>query len=380
MRKSRTYGLVLSLIIAMSIVVVPAKATTISDIKKQEEETKEQLDLVNESIKDMEETYKEIEAAMGEMDAKLVELIASVQLIEEEVSLMQEKKEEIQASYEEALAEEQLQYEAMKNRIQFMYEKGESSYWDLLLSGDSFSETINKIEYAEKVYTYDRECLEEFKAIVTEVALRKEDLETQSAELETTMQESLEEKTSLETTLLEKQATSENYEDLIANATAKAKEYKKQISEQQKEIQKLEELEAAKLRAQNNVTQIDPSVITSATGSALGKEIATYATNFLGNPYVYGGTSLTNGCDCSGFTQAIYKAYGYSIPRTSTDQRSAGEAVSYSDAQPGDIICYSGHVAIYIGNGKIVHASTEKTGIIIGTATYRTILSVRRII
>jgi cell wall-associated NlpC family hydrolase len=355
-------------------------ATTISDIKKQEEETKAQLELVNESIKEMESSYQEIEEEMGELDAKLVELMASVQMIAEEVSIMEEKKAVVEASYQKALAEEQMQYEAMKDRIRFMYEKGDSSYWELLISGDSLTNIVNKLEYAEKVYAYDRDCLEAFKVIVVEVAALKEELEIQSAELEVTMKESMEEQESLEQALLEKRATSDNYEELIASASAKASEYKKQMSAQQKEIERLEELEEEKYQTQNAVTQIDPSVITSATGSALGKEIATFATGFVGNPYVYGGTSLTNGCDCSGFTQSIYKAYGYSIPRTSTDQRSAGVSVSYSDAQPGDIICYSGHVAIYLGSGMIVHASTEKTGIIIGTATYRTILSVRRII
>ena len=109
-------------------------------------------------------------------------------------------------------------------------------------------------------------------------------------------------------------------------------------------------------------------------------EIANYACQFVGNPYVPGGTSLTEGADCSGFTQSVYKAFGCSIPRTSSEQRSAGREVSYAEAQPGDLICYAGHVAIYLGNGRIVHASSVKTGIKYGNATYKTILSVRRIV
>ena len=109
--------------------------------------------------------------------------------------------------------------------------------------------------------------------------------------------------------------------------------------------------------------------------------MASYACQFVGNPYVYGGTSLTSGADCSGFTQSVYAAFGYSIPRTSYSQINAGTAVdSLADAQPGDLICYGGHVAIYIGNGQIVHASTPATGIKYGYAAYRTILGIRRII
>ena len=121
-------------------------------------------------------------------------------------------------------------------------------------------------------------------------------------------------------------------------------------------------------------------MINGATGSELGKKIAQYGCQFVGNPYVMGGTSLTNGADCSGFTYRIYKDFGYNIPRTSYEQRSCGTGVSYENAQPGDLICYDGHVAMYIGGGKIVHASTAKTGIKISNATYRTILAVRRVI
>ena len=118
-------------------------------------------------------------------------------------------------------------------------------------------------------------------------------------------------------------------------------------------------------------------VLTSA--SSKGQDVVNFAMQFIGCPYVYGGTSLTNGADCSGFVQSVYKNFGVSLPRSSSQQRSAGTAVDYANAQPGDIICYSGHVGIYIGNGQIVHASSPSTGIKVGNATYRSILSVRRI-
>lgn len=115
-------------------------------------------------------------------------------------------------------------------------------------------------------------------------------------------------------------------------------------------------------------------------GSEMGVSVAEYALQFVGNPYVYGGSSLTNGTDCSGFVMSVYANFGVSLPHSSASDRNQGYAVaSLEEAQPGDLICYSGHVALYIGNGQIVHASNKRTGIIVSDAGYRTILAIRRI-
>ena len=128
-----------------------------------------------------------------------------------------------------------------------------------------------------------------------------------------------------------------------------------------------------------NPEDVDTSSSSSSSSSGSGSSIVDYALQFVGNPYVWGGTSLTSGADCSGFTQSVYAQFGYSLPRTSYEQQNWGTEVSYADAQPGDLICYGGHVAIYMGNGQIVHASNSQDGIKISNdATYRTILSVRR--
>lgn len=121
----------------------------------------------------------------------------------------------------------------------------------------------------------------------------------------------------------------------------------------------------------------------SLTGSTYekGQTVAEFAQRFVGNPYVWGGTDLNRGADCSGFIGSIYRSFGYKLPRSSSELRSAGRKVSYSQKQPGDIICYNGHVAMYIGNGKIVHASNRKTGIKISPrANYRRIVCVRRVV
>lgn len=137
---------------------------------------------------------------------------------------------------------------------------------------------------------------------------------------------------------------------------------------------------AAQTTTRSSEIAVLPPVNTSAEGLALGQQIASYACQFLGNPYVYGGSSLTNGTDCSGFTMAVYAQFGYSLSHSSAVQMSQGTAVSLDAVQPGDIICYSGHVGLYIGGGQIVHASTESTGIIISNMYYTSPIGARRIV
>lgn len=143
---------------------------------------------------------------------------------------------------------------------------------------------------------------------------------------------------------------------------------------------KAEEKNRKAAQSESSSTTSEAPVVYATGGSGLGQSVASYACQFVGNPYVYGGTSLTNGADCSGFVMSVYANFGVSLPHSSSGDRSVGTAVDgLANAQPGDIICYSGHVAIYIGNGQIVHASTAKTGIKISDVNYRTPLGVRRI-
>ena len=119
--------------------------------------------------------------------------------------------------------------------------------------------------------------------------------------------------------------------------------------------------------------------VKSIGGTEFGRNVADYALQFVGNPYVYGGTSLTGGTDCSGYTQSVYRHFGVGIPRTSGEQAGFGREIPYEDMEPGDLVCYSGHVAMYIGGGRIVHASSRKEGIKVSNdPAYRTIVSIRR--
>ena len=318
----------------------------------------------------------------------------------------------------------------MKVRVKAMYESGETTMLDILFSASSMQDMLNKADYIEKMHEYDKKLFNNYKIARQNVEDLKENLEIEESELEAAQEGLKEEMDTVEEARAELEAISEDYAVQISKARQQAEVYKSQIKQRNAQIKQIEaeeerkrkeeeerrrkeeeerkrREEEAKKNSQNNnnnnnndnnsndsadsnnnsstptqkpTAAVDTSSIMAANGSAKGKEIAAFACGFVGNPYVAGGTSLTNGADCSGFTQSVFKQYGYSLPRNSTSQRSVGREVSYAEAEPGDIICYPGHVAIYIGNGKIVHASSAKTGIKISNALYRSILCVRRVV
>ena len=363
-----------------------------------------------------------------------------------------------------AVAEEnkQKQYEAMKKRIQYLYEKGGDDAWaQMLFQASDFTSLLNHAEYVQQMYDSDRNSLEEFKETVQQVKDLGDQLDSEKAELEEMNQEYQNRQVSMQTQLEEKKVTSSDYDAQIAQAQNQAAQYTELIRQQNAEIQKIEEEEkkaaeeaarkaaeeaakkaaaeeaakkaqeeankkaadeAAKKAAEaskkssstsgsntaassgsstsskNNTSGSSSSAATSkdngssssgssgSSGSSVsynptGQSVVNYACQFVGNPYVWGGTSLTNGADCSGFIMSIYAKFGVSLPHSSGAMAGCGRGVSYSEAMPGDIICYAGHVAIYMGGGQIVHASNEKDGIkISGNAAYRPIVAVRRVL
>jgi cell wall-associated NlpC family hydrolase len=416
MRK-KLFSLFLIVVVAFSS-ILPVYATSSSELKKQRQEkenqknsTQSELDELNDQISDLSGEKEDVDAQIEELTSQIAEIMVSVDLMEEEIADTEEQIAQAQVDYDAAEEKEQQQYTAMKKRIQYLYEKGEESYLQIILEAKSWGDLLNKAEYVQEIYTYDRKMLDDYAATVQEVAQLKEDLETKKSDLEASQYELEQEEASLQETLDEQKAISADYEKDLARAQEQAAAYKEEIQKQNDEIRQLaaaeetkrQEEEEAQRKAEEESRKAEeakqkdeetsdsseketqkeaesPAAPSSSNGTATGSEIANFACQFVGNPYVPGGTSLTEGADCSGFTQSVYKAFGYSIPRTSSAQRSAGREVSYAEAQPGDLICYAGHVAIYLGNGRIVHASSVKTGIKYGNATYKTILSVRRIV
>lgn len=166
----------------------------------------------------------------------------------------------------------------------------------------------------------------------------------------------------------------------FVQAESKAEEEARLAKEEAERKKARQAAAAASTKTSSSSATTTASSVTITGDSEMGVSVAEYAVQFVGNPYVYGGTSLTNGADCSGFVMSVYANFGVSLPHSSSSDRTQGSAVDgLENAQPGDLICYSGHVALYIGDGQIVHASTSKTGIIISNASYKKILAIRRI-
>lgn len=384
----RIIATITSVILILSVPMT-VNATKISDIKAERDKTQQELNQANSTLSNLKEEREGIEEEINTLDEELMEVMASISMVEDEIVELEGQIEETEEDLKEAIADEEAQYEAMKKRIQYMYEKGDYSYLELLLECKNMSDLVSKSEYVEELYEYDRKMLIKYQEARQLVEDTKEKLLMEQEELEVSKHELDEEKAGLDELLEEKKAEASDYDAEIAKVKQAATLFKAKIKQQNAQIKKLEEEEAKKAAEEaakasagkSNSPNVDSSsIISGASGSAKGKDIANFACRYVGNPYVAGGTSLTNGADCSGFTFAVYKEFGISLPRTSTSQRSAGREVSLSDAQPGDIVCYAGHVAIYIGGGRIVHASTPSTGIKYGNVNYKPVITVRRIV
>ncbi|MCR5210761.1 MAG: C40 family peptidase [Lachnospiraceae bacterium] len=404
--------------------------TDTTGLEEERDRNQEKLDEVEASLEELAGEKEDVEAQIEEVTEALVEVMADIDELTEQIVAKEAEIAEAQVEYDAAVADENAQYEAMKVRIKYMYEKGDSDYVMLLTQAGSMADFLTKADYIEDLYEYDRNMLATYQETVARVAELQEKLEQEKSTLLSLQSDALAEQEYMEEIQAELEATAAEYASEILAKEGEAAEYEAIIATQNAEIKRRQEEaarraaeearrraeEAARLAAQKaaeeaaqkaaedaakqrqeavdqvadaadtgvvkttNKVSYDVSSIYSAGGSELGKSLAAYACKFIGNPYVPGGTSLTDGADCSGFVYSVYKDFGYSVPRTSFALRSAGTEVSYENAQPGDVICYPGHVGIYIGNGMIVHASTQKTGIKVSNANYRGFITIRRII
>lgn len=432
--------------------VVSVSASREDELREEQAWTSQQLDATYARMDELWAAKQQLESEIATLDANLVDVMVSIDVLKNDISNKEVDIVRTKQDLGKAQKARDKQYEAMKKRIQYLYEKGGDDAWfQIMMSADNLADLLTRAEYTQKMYEQDRKSLEKYVNTIEEVKKLQAKYESEQAELEEMKASYEEQSVVLQNEIDARRASSANCDAEIAYAQQQATEYANLIAEQQAEIERLEaeriaaeeaarraaEEEAARLAAEqaaqeeaeseseevqydedgnviedtesyeeeytedyeessddveydeygnvidtdNTVSQEEYESQDTPSYSGSGSSVVDYATQFVGNPYVWGGTSLTGGADCSGFTQSVYANFGVSIPRTSYEQQNAGYEVPYSEAQPGDLICYGGHVAIYMGNGQIVHASNSRDGIKISNdATYRTILSVRRLV
>ena len=378
--------------------VLNAEASTVSEVESSIRAHQQELEQKEGEVSALEEEQDLLLEKMEDLNAEIINTMASIELKQDEIAekeeQIKEKEAQIQVTaeeYEAAKAQEEAQKQDMAARTRLLYEQGETTYMSALLQGQGFSDVLNRMDYIERIYEYSKMKLDDYIETKNQIQDLWDQLEEEKASLqqdETQLQadeaELEAQKSDLNVMLGKLKAESANYDALIQKARQEAAVVKTLLQQDQQKLKDLKAAQAAANAASGTYSTDYNSVIDSASGSELGKQIARFACQYVGNPYVAGGSSLTSGADCSGFTYRVYQNFGYDLPRTSTQQRSVGSGVSYDEAQPGDLICYDGHVAIYIGNGQIVHASNSnpypRGGIKVGNAQYRPILTVRRIV
>lgn len=383
-------------------------------------------------VDELEGQKQAVEAQAEDVNARLVSLLVQFDALKQDMAGQKERIAQAEKDYKEASEKEQEQYEAMKLRIQYMYEQGDTSFLETVVSASSYSDLVNKAEYVQKVHSYDRKMLKEYVDTKNEVASLKEELESGEAEMEAMAEDLSGQQANLEGTLSDMRSQIADFDTQLAAAKEEAAQQLGELTEDTENMtasidnsgsddgagggkpssggstggaaagqtSKPTGNTGGSTGSSSNNNTSKPSNnnggsntskpsnnnsgnTSKPSNASLGQQIASKACTYVGNPYVYGGTSLTNGADCSGFVQSVHRLFGISTPRDSWGQLAGGKAVAYSNILPGDVIVYSDHVAIYIGGNQIVHASNSKPypagGIKISSpANYRTVLGVRR--
>ena len=392
---------------------VYAKSQKQKDAEEKMKKAKDDLSNTNgqiDSLKDKQTvTANDIQANSNKLD----EVLAAQKKLQTDITNKQGEIEQNQKDLAAAQQKQQEQYDAMKKRIQFMYENStEDNVWTAIIEADGISDMLNRIEYVSDVYDSDRALMDSYQAAVQQVKTIGEQLNKDMDDL-TAMQDSYEKQQSeIEAAILALENQKEQYAAQISEAQQQASNYQNIISAQGKIIQEEEAAAAAAaLAAQQRAAQQAAASSGSSSGSSYdgggagkggsiagdyaagggknpsastgvsGSSVVSYAMQFVGNPYVWGGNSLTNGVDCSGFVHEVYAHFGISTPRYSQAFKSVGQAVSFDNIQPGDVVVYPGHVAIYAGGGVIVEAQSTKAGITARRSVQcHTILAIRRLV
>lgn len=383
---------------------VYAKTKKQKDAEKKKSQAEQDLkDKKNEinGLKDQQQTTAD---DIKNKSAKLDEILAAQKKLQTDITSKQAEIEQNQKDLAAAQEKQQEQYDAMKKRIQFMYENSaEDNIWTAIIESNGITDMLNRIEYVSDVYDSDRALMDSYQAAVEQVKEIGTKLDNDMNEL-TAMQDDYEkQQADVEAAIVALENQKEQYASQIAQAQQQAENYQNIITAQGKIIQEQEAAAAAvaaAARANSSPSSSsydgggagkggsiasdyaagggkNPGASTGVSGSS----VVSYAMQFVGNPYVWGGNSLTNGVDCSGFVHEVYAHFGISTPRYSQAFKSVGQAVSFDNIQPGDVVVYPGHVAIYAGGGVIVEAQSTKAGITANrNVQCHTILAIRRLV
>lgn len=384
---------------------VYAKTQKQKDAEKKKSQAEQDLkDKKNEinGLKDQQQTTAD---DIKNKSAKLDEILAAQKKLQVDITSKQAEIEQNQKDLAAAQEKQQEQYDAMKKRIQFMYENSaEDNIWTAIIESNGITDMLNRIEYVSDVYDSDRALMDSYQAAVEQVKEIGTKLDKDMNEL-TAMQDDYEkQQADVEAAIVALENQKEQYASQIAQAQQQADNYQNIITAQGKIIQEQEAAAAAAAAAaaRANSSSSSPSYDGGGAGKGgsiasdyaagggknpgastgvSGSSVVSYAMQFVGNPYVWAGNSLTNGVDCSGFVHEVYAHFGISTPRYSQAFKSVGQAVSFDNIQPGDVVVYPGHVAIYAGGGVIVEAQSTKAGITANRSVQcHTILAIRRLV
>lgn len=366
-----------------------------TEAEKKRDAYKKKLKAKNSDIANIKDSQSDVKDSITVAAAKMKTLLSKQEQLKSDIKDKQNEVEQANKKLEEAKEEEQNQYDAMKLRIQYLYENStDNSIWSAILESNGLSDMLNRIEYATDLYKSDRELMTSYQNAVKKVEDWTMQLADEMDSLLALQDKYQTQQGELKTLMAKLEQQKDAYAQQLAEAQKQAQDYKKTISKQEAIIRAQE---AAAARANANTYDgggtgasggiasdsylKDPDCNPSQTTDVSGADIVAFAQQFVGNPYVWGGNSLTNGVDCSGFVHQVYAHFGISTPRYSQAFKSVGQPVSYQNIQAGDVVVYPGHVAIYIGNGNIVEAQSTRAGITNSRpVNCHTITAIRRLV
>ena len=335
------------------------------------------------TVKQIEEEQKKLKKEISGLDNEIYSVVLEIQDAEDNIEELTLEIEDTKESLDGAKQAAKEQYAYMKIRIKYMYENGNSDITKAFFDGGDITSFLNRIEYVARVQTYDDDKMDVLESIVSEITELETALEEDLVRVEEEKKACEQKKKELDAVLAKKKKDMASLDKELVKAKEAARKAAELAAQKKAAEEKARQEALAKALAQQG-TSGSSGTSAPTGGSASGNAVVAYACQFVGNPYVWGGTSLTNGCDCSGFVTSVYNAFGYNFAGgrlTSTTCRSIGRAVNYDEMQAGDIVCYSGHVGIYTGYGTIVEAQNTKYGITNNrSVNCHQILAIRRLL